>query len=58
MLNNYMKRYNLSDLHNRKNIDHNLNGKNILFHLENFIQPINKSSRRNKHESKNKSVKR
>ena len=57
-INNYMKRYNLSDLHNKKNIDHNLNGKNILFHLENFIQPINKSTRRNKHESKNKSVKR
>ena len=58
IINNYMKRYNLSDLHNKKNIDHDLNGKNILSHLENFIQPISKSTRRNKHESKNKSVKR
>ena len=57
IINNYMKRYNLSDL-NSKNVDHNLTGKNILFHLENFIQPISKSTRRNKQDIKNKTIKR
>ena len=55
-----MNRYNMSDLErdSKRNFNHNLNGKELMEHLENFLQPINKSTRRNKYKTKNKTIKR
>ena len=60
LVNRFMRRYDVSDLEqdSRRNINHNLNGKQLLEHLQTFLQPYNKSTRRNKYETKNKTIKR
>ena len=56
----FMNRYNMSELQqdSKKNLDHKLNGKELMKHLENFLSPINKSTQHNKYETKNKTIKR
>ena len=56
----FMNRYNMSELEkdSKRNFNHNLNGKELMEHLELFLHPINKTTRRNKYETKNKTIKR
>lgn len=53
VVNNYMSKFNISNLHKKNNIDHIYNGQQILLHLQNFLQPLSKNTKKNKTHYKN-----
>lgn len=56
IITNYIDKFNISDLQTTTDINHNLTGKEILQHLKNFLQPLSKSTKKNKATNKNVTI--